>query len=102
MTIINNGGKIMEKFLFLVAITLVLMFSVTIYAYGEMKEFQTFASDFEESLAHNGSTKFMNDVYYDQMKKDFVLFKWTDEYKELENEYLLAVKKEQNFFSTVK
>lgn len=102
MVIKNNGGNFVEKFLFSVAIGLVLMFSVTIYAYGEIKKFQTFASDFEELLAHNGSTKFMNNIYYDQMKKDYVLFKWTDEYKELENDYFLTVEKEQNFFSTVK
>ncbi|MDX1769895.1 MAG: hypothetical protein R3328_00070 [Planococcaceae bacterium] len=91
----------MERFFVSLIFVSSLLVSGLIYGYSETKEFNTFVADFEESLAHNGSTQFMNDIYYEQMKKDFVLFKLTSQYKEVENQYLLAVQEEQNFFSTI-
>jgi len=83
-----------------------LVFSVivaVVVGYGNIKteEFHVFASEFENQLESNGTTKFLDDVFHEQMTTEFKLFKYTDRYKKLDKAYAQSVEQEKRFFENL-
>lgn len=91
----------MERILIGLVVFSVLVAVVVGYGNIKTEEFHVFASEYENQLESNGTTKFLDDVFQYRMTTEFKLFKYTDRYKELNEAYSKSVEEEKRFFENL-